>query len=97
MHAEDLKVGDWVTVLSWKPAGVFNMETGEAKTLTLRSFIGHPLKVLAIDLPFVAVEIAMMKACTSLDTRMVKLQRLSNKFVEALMPDEQKSGEKNVH
>jgi hypothetical protein len=94
MHAEDLKVGDWITVLSWKPVSppidydpCGGWGGGSGKALVDRSWVGDVLEVLAIDHPFVAVR--TIKAGTefrvSLDTRQVNLKLLSKEFVVACL------------
>lgn len=72
-HIPDLdaiKVGDFITVLGWNSQD--------------RSFVGEPLKVLAIQLPFVAVLDLRSDYRISLNTREAKLVSISKEFVDAL-------------
>jgi hypothetical protein len=75
--AEDVKVGQHVTVLTRRQSGD-------------RSYVGDVCKVLAVCPPFVAVQVrpGLVASCstyrTSLDTRCVELALLSDEYVEAM-------------
>jgi hypothetical protein len=83
---EDLKVGDWITVLSWEP-GPTRIVAGEP--LTDSSYVGELLEVLAVDLPFVAVIVDEERhvenmSPISLDLRRAQVQKCSAEFVKAM-------------
>lgn len=96
MHLEDLKIGDWITILSWKPAEFFNPMTGDIKVAQTKNFVGDPLRIVAIDPPFLAVEIQASKVCASLDSRAASLMKLSKKYVDALSPNFKLSGHQHM-
>jgi len=91
----ELAVGQFVTVLNWKPIiieeptfGSFGETTGiQTRTHNDNSYKGEILEIKAVDLPFVVVK----RVCYSgnsfaLDTRRVNLMELSEEYVKALVP-----------
>lgn len=94
LESDDLQLGQFVTVLAWKPleqtthGGVF----GVAQKIEVGrdDYLGYVLRVLAVDRPFVAVQ--MYSGCSagtsiSLDTRECDLALLSDEYVDALAPN----------
>ena len=92
MKAEDLNVGDRVTVLSWKPREVWSsFSSGDSpavQTIQDRSFMGTVLTIRAIDLPYIVVEwqdLPIIDSARSvIDTRQCELRRVSDEYVRAL-------------
>jgi hypothetical protein len=73
MHIENIEIGMWVTIESWKNGNVD------------RSYKGDPLKIISIDLPYIVVKtLNRLLHAVSLDTREVNLMILSKDYVEAL-------------
>lgn len=70
---EKVEVGMWVTVLSWSDG-------------VNQSWVGTPLTVLAVDLPFVSVMVLdeTRGGWVAIDTRRVALKQLSPEFVASL-------------
>ena len=66
---QNLKAGDLVTVLQWK-------------SRKDRSWVGDPMKITAVSLPFVALESRVWGA-VRLDTREVDLTAISQEYFDA--------------
>ena len=89
--ADDLKPGDVVTVLQWKPKHLAYLdEEGSAAVLTQQvsgGFMGDLLTVVAVDLPYLMVQYdaRCLGTCRcTLDVRDVELKRPSPAYIEAL-------------
>lgn len=92
----EISVGDWITVLNWKwdLQGNDSIDEGFGRTLTTvrvdNSWKGSPLKVVAVDLPFIAVKDASSEYdwnrpnAIKLDTRQVDLMSLNDEMVRTL-------------
>jgi hypothetical protein len=93
MHSEDLKKGDWITVISWKKRErIHDNMMGQilVETIQDRSYCGDLLQVLAVDHPFVAVVVDHYRKAgvpdmvVSLDLTEVKIQKCSDEYVEVM-------------
>lgn len=95
MHSEDIQKGDWITVVSWKKRERFheNTMTGQVvvETIQDRSFCGDLLEVLAVDHPFIVVNVDKYRntpgfpdIVTSLNLTEVKVQKCTDEYVAAL-------------
>jgi len=91
LRADDFKVGMFITILrhhnkipSVNENGVWMIDD--------KGLVGYPMEVLAIDFPFIAVDIydAAYKTFfkTNLDIRTQDFKALSDEYVDALLPDE---------
>jgi hypothetical protein len=90
ISAGELAVGQFITVLEWIPWSSEMPGDGFLMTKTVihtdYSWCGDVLKVLAVDLPYVAVQSineTWMASAIQLDTRRVKLMELSPEYVAA--------------
>lgn len=105
MTADDVEVGQYVTVLDWYQ----NREKGPGQWLEpswagltictgdnrKRDYMGAVLEVVAVSLPYVVARIVSGTQSgqrTVLDLRLVELARLNGQYVEALRP--KKKGKK---
>lgn len=89
----DLKAGMFVIVSEW------NDEKNGPSTETKESFMGHyevpikkkpvgdPMKVLAIALPYITVDVIQHKQRGVIDTRLMELMKVDKKYVRSLVPD----------
>lgn len=98
LESDDIEVGQYVTVLEWKPriqqvnnGGLFGMGGG-VETITHHdsSGVGEVFTVKAVDRPFVALvsvgHPTWRKEPWTVDTRRCTLKRLSDEFVAAVLP-----------
>ena len=91
---DDLKAGDHVTVLEWKPRDVpvfadnSWLEVG-TRTAHDTSWVGDVLEVVAVDLPFVAARnrLSRLSDVIRLDVRRLTLRKLSAAYVDAILSD----------
>ena len=97
ISAGELKVGQYVTVLNWKPKEILTEQSTEeyvdknpmeqmlSKVMNLsqdRSLCGDVLAIEAIDLPFIVVQrLNSPVAKGSIDTRFCVLKELSKDYV----------------
>ena len=85
MHVEDLNVGDWIIILSWKPELV-PLPTGEMASVQ-KNASGDPLHILAVDMPFLVVQFyGMPPYRTTIDTRRANVRKTSPEYIKALFP-----------
>ena len=93
MILDDLKAGDFVTVLEWKPREVpvwsdhDSWQQVGTRTVQDTSWKGEVLTVDAVDLPYVVVHEARSRQprAIALDTRRVTLKLLSPQYVNAMV------------
>lgn len=86
MVIDDLSVGDLVTIRSWHPREVTGFDaTGctITHTVTDSSYVGDPMKVAVVQLPFVVLEDRRGEK-NKLDTRRIELMRISLEYAKAL-------------
>jgi len=99
-HVENLKEKDYITVLSWKtkteseeimsPMGPVQI----MKVSKNDNLLGDVIQVLAIDYPYLAINIlsGQFKGQTGpLDTRNVKIKKLSQKYADVLIKKKYRS------
>lgn len=89
MRADDISVGQYVTVLRWEAVEqtTSTMMGSSVVMVTPRTFEGEVLRVEGVNLPFVAVHVVTgYSRCVrrSLDTRACELMRLSDDYVAAM-------------
>ena len=97
MNIENIKPGDFITILSWEPkecplVDVNDPEHKQVGKIVIpdNSWVGDLLEVLATDPPFIAVSIDKYKGSSIqvapqvIDTRKCKWNRCSDEYVEAL-------------
>lgn len=85
MHAEDIDVGDWIVILSWKPE-LIPLPCGELAPFR-RNGSGDPLHVTAIDLPFFIVQFyGTPPYRMPIDTRRVNIRKVSPEYLKAFYP-----------
>ncbi len=94
MKLDDLEVGQYVTVVKGPMRASINIGFNECSTAREdKSYQGRVLRILAVNLPFVAVEqVGIPKTIgnirTGIDTRDYELRPLSDEYVYALHPGE---------
>lgn len=103
MNIENLKKGDWITVLSWEETSVqaFDPDTYLPVATEVKrrdnSYVGDLLEIVAIDPPFLAVIVDTYRdwddfGPVTLDLRRCKVQKCSEEFVKALKTKAAKKG-----
>jgi len=99
-HIENLKEKDYITVLSWKTkteSGEIMSPMGPVQIMKVSkndNLLGDVLQVLAIDYPYLAIDIlsGQFEGQTGpLDTRNVKIKKLSKKYADALIKKKSRS------
>ncbi len=80
-HVENLKIGDWIVVMSYKHWSEVADQDG---VIGRPIFDGRPLNLRAVGLPFLAVE-SLDGEVDAIDLRDYEIQKVGDEYAEAFM------------